>query len=109
MIALAACGARQAKFNKETWNDRDDFFYANRKIMVTDLMESHLREGMPYQEVIELLGKPEKYSNMEVNEIAYEIEVDYGWNIDPVSGSNLIIKLANDSTVSEFELVKWKH
>ncbi|MBF9253368.1 hypothetical protein I2I11_08695 [Pontibacter sp. 172403-2] len=108
-VILASCGAKEVEFDKTTWNDREDFLYANRKIMVTDLMENHLHEGMTYQKVTNLLGEPENYADMDYNKIAYQIEVDYGWNIDPVSGSYLIIELANDSIVAGYELVEWEH
>ena len=87
----------------------DDIMYANRESMVADLMDSHLRQGMTYKEVVELLGKPENYANIQSNTIGYEIMVDYGWDIDPVEGKTLYIELTNDSIVKDFRLEKWKN
>jgi hypothetical protein len=52
--------------------------YANRESMVTDLMKNHLRQRMTFKEVVELIGKPENYTNTKSNSIGYEIMVDYG-------------------------------
>ncbi len=108
-LILFSCGVKVKKFDKNTWNDMDDIMYANRESMISDLMENHLRQGMTYQEVVELLGKPENYANIESNTIAYEIMVDYGWDIDPVKGKTLYIELTNDSIIKDFRLEKWKH
>lgn len=108
-LFFASCGVEQKKFDKNTWNDMDDIMYANRESMISDLMENHLRQGMTYKEVVELLGKPENYANIKSNTIGYEIMVDYGWDIDPVKGKTLYIELTKDSTVNDFKLEEWKH
>jgi hypothetical protein len=108
-LFFASCGTKQKKFDKNTWNEMDDIMYANRESMVTDLMKNHLRQRMTFKEVVELIGKPESYANIKSNTIAYEIMVDYGWNIDPVKGKTLYIELTNDSIVKDFKLEEWKH
>lgn len=107
-LLFASCGVEQKKFNKNTWNDMDDIMYNNRESMISDLMENHLRQGMTYDEVVELLGEPEKYANIKSNTIGYEIMVDYGWDIDPVKGKILYIELTNDSLVNHCKLEEWK-
>ena len=109
ILIVSSCGTNDEKFDKLTWNDKDDIFFANRKSMVNDLMKNHLHKGLTYKELVELLGEPENYADEKSNKIAYEIEVDYGSDIDPVAGSDLIIELSKDSTVVNCELVKWKH
>jgi hypothetical protein len=109
ILIVLSCGTNDKKFDKLGWNEKDDFYFANRKIMVKDLMKNHLKKGMAFNELVELLGQPENYSDEKSNKVAYEIEVDYGSDIDPVAGSDLIIELSKDSTVVNFELVKWKH
>lgn len=107
-LFLSSCGVQEKKFDKNTWNDRDDIMYANRESMVSDLMKNHLRQGMTYQEVVELLGKPENHENIKPTTMAYEIRVDYGWDIDPVKGKTLYIELTNDSVVNKLRLEKWR-
>jgi len=108
-IILMSCGVKDKKFDKATWNDREDMFYVNRESMVNDLMKNHLYKGMSYQELIGLIGKPENFGNLGNNKIGYEIYVDYGWDIDPIKGSNLLIELSKDSTVIGYKLEKWEH
>src|SRR5690606_30358934 len=96
ILLVTACGNQQMEFDKEKWNERDDMFYANREKMVTDLMKNHLKTGMTYKEVLNLLGNSENYQNAPPNVIGYEIMVDYGWNIDPQKGKTLYIELTND-------------
>jgi hypothetical protein len=108
-LFFVSCGAEQKKFDKNTWNEMDDIMYANRESMVTDLMKNHLRQRMTFKEVVELIGKPENYTNTKSNTIGYEIMVDYGWDIDPVKGKTLYIELTNDSIVKNFKLEEWKH
>ncbi|MCW1147591.1 hypothetical protein [Flavobacterium lacisediminis] len=109
LLFLASCGKKEKQFDKSTWNLRDDITYSNRESMVADLIENHLQEGMTYKELIDLLGKPENYSDIKQNTVAYEIMVDYGWNIDPVAGKTLLIEMTNDSLVKNIKLDKWEH
>lgn len=109
ILLLTSCNKQQVEFDKEKWNERDDMFYANREKMVTDLMENHLNKGMTYKDVVNLLGVPENYQNGQPNTIAYEIMVDYGWNIDPQKGKTLYIEFTNDSIVKDIKLDEWKH
>jgi len=90
-------------------NDRDDTFYRNREIMITDLMKNHLKKGMSYSEIIDLIGKPNNYNNLKPKTIGYEVSVEYGWNIDPIRSKVLIIKLSEDSTIIDIKLEKWNH
>jgi len=109
IFLLTSCDNQQMEFDKEKWNERDDIFYANREKMVSDLMKNHLKKGMAYKEVLDLLGNSENYQNDPRNTIGYEIMVDYGWNIDPQKGKTLYIEFTNDSTVKDFKLEEWKH
>ena len=68
----------------------------------------YLRVGMPYQEAVKLIGPPENFANLGHHEIGYEIEVDYGWNIDPVVGTVMVLKFTRDSTLIDYQLDAWK-
>lgn len=109
VLLSSACGVRGMKFDKNKWNEKDDMFYAYRENMVDDLMENHLKKGMTYREVEELLGKSDNFQNEPPNTIGYEIMVDYGWNIDPQNGKTLYIEFTKDSTLKSMRLEKWKH
>lgn len=106
---FTSCGVAEKKFDKATWNKRDDYTYANRESMVQDLMDNHLHKGMTYKNLTALIGQPENYANMKDHTIAYEIMVDCGWNIDPVEGKTLFIELAPDSTIISYKLEHWQH
>jgi hypothetical protein len=109
IFLLFSCGIEDKKFDKTTWNEKNDMFFANREKMVKDLMENHLKKGMTYEEVIDLLGQTESYQDDPPNTICYEIMVDYGWNIDPQKGKTLYIEFSRDSTVKNVRLEKWNH
>jgi hypothetical protein len=102
-----SCGQ---KFEKKKWNSKSDvIFYDYREKMVKDLMKNHLKKGMNYKEVIDLLGKPDNGQNTAPNNMMiYEIMTDYGWDIDPQKGKDLYIEFTKDSTIKEFRLEEWK-
>ena len=107
-VLISSCGVKQKKFDKEGWNEMDDFLYANRESMVKDLMDNYLYKGMTFQELTRLIGPPENYASGDPNTIAYEIMVDYGWNIDPVAGKTLFMELSSDSTLINYRLENWR-
>ena len=109
ILLLSNCKEKEVEFDKSEWNKRIDGYYKYRENMVTDLMENHLRKGMEYNKVIELLGESGNYQNKKPNEITYEIMVDYGWNIDPMEGKELYIEFDNDSTITDIRLEHWKY
>ena len=108
-LIITSCSSDDKKFDRSTWNERNDMFYANRESMIQDLMGNYLKEGMNLQEVIDLIGQPENYANMKPNTIGYEIMVDYGWDIDPVEGKTLYIEFSQDSVITNFNLEYWEH
>ena len=108
ILLLFSCGIEDKKFDKTTWNVKNDMFFANREKMVKDLMKNHLKKGMTYEKVIDLLGQSENYQDDPPNTICYEIMVDYGRNIDPQKGKTLYIEFSRDSTIQNVRLEKWK-
>lgn len=105
---LTACGNNQIDFEKSKWNERADGFYKFRESMANNLMESHLKKGMTYPELTDLIGEPENFANLKTNTIGYTIMEDYGWDIDPVETKTLLIELTADSLVQDFKLKHWK-
>lgn len=106
---ISSCGHKEVEFDKSKWNQKADGFYSHREEMVEDLMSNHLRKGMSYSEIKNLLGEPKNYSDLEENTIAYGIMEDYGWNIDPVETKTLRIELTKDSLVSDYKILHWKN
>jgi len=106
-LLLSSCADPSIDFKKESWNERSDLIYSNRSKMLRSLLADHLTEGMTRIQVTQLLGRPENWSNIPTNEIGYEIEVDYGWNIDPVKGKNLLLQFSDDSLLTNITVLEW--
>jgi len=108
LVGLCSCKETVIIFDKELWNESVDGFFEHREKMITDLMENRLNNGMAYKTVIDLLGKPENFANLDSNTIGYEVFVDYDWDIDPVETKTLLIEFSSDSTIVDLELKHWK-
>jgi hypothetical protein len=108
LLNLVSCTKQEIKFDKDSWNDRDDIFYKNRELMASDLTKNHLKSGMKYSEVISFLGQPENIQSPKDGEIIYELQVEYGSDIDPISGKNLILNFSKDSILSKYKIEDWK-
>lgn len=107
-ILLVSCKARELEFDRSKWNTVEDGFYTYREQIVNDLIHNHLKKGMSYRELIELVGNPEKNQMEEKHTVGYEIMEDYAWDIDPVETKTLIIRFTNDSLISDYEIEHWK-
>ena len=100
---LISCN-REMKFNPETWHEKDDGFYTKRELMVNDLMKKVLKTGLPYGQIILLLGTPDYSSFEEDRQIHYEISEKYKWNVDPEEIRYLDLKFDADSTLIESKI-----
>jgi len=106
-ILFISC--KNPKFDTIGWSEKGDLgSYPKRESMLENLTQNYKLKGMKYKELIQLLGSPEKYSDEEYNTISYNIETDYGFDIDPTYSKNLKIKLAKDSVVESYRIVEWK-
>ncbi len=105
---LGSCGTDQLDFEKSKWNDSVDGFYKYRESMAKDLMENHLKKGMTYLELTDLIGQPENFANLKENTIGYTLMEDYGLDIDPIETKTLMIQLTADSLVQNFRVKHWK-
>jgi len=99
---LAVCGDKQVEFDQSNWNKSVDGFYQFREVMVKDIMENHLKKGMTYKQLTDLIGEPENFGNLKTNTIGYTLMEDYGWDIDPVETKSLLIELTADSLIQNF-------
>jgi len=105
-LTIFSCKEHQ-KFDKGLWKKKEDMFYSNRKFMIDDLVKNYQLKGKKYRDIVELLGAPE--SNLDSTlQIFYEIDVDYGTDIDPVYSKSLVIIFDKDIVVKRFEVEIWK-
>lgn len=109
------CTDKSVSFTKEKWNEWDGHYYS-RKYLINDVLNNHLKKGMAYSEVINLLGETH-YKNtsdgLDTNDsllrISYEIDVEYKFlDIDPYKGKDLVIVFRKDSLLSSFKLIDWQ-
>ena len=107
-ILFASCVNNQ-KFDKTKWEEQGDLrTYPNRKSMLNDLTKNYKLTGLSYRQLINLLSEPDNYSDNEKDVVYYEIETDYGSDIDPVYTKTLQMKLTKDSIVKSFTINEWK-
>jgi hypothetical protein len=106
IIALTiACTER--KFEKIGWTSKTDpnFPPSEREAMLNDLLTSHKLVGLKYTDVIALLGVPDEVDS---SLMSYEIEIDYGSDIDPIYTKDLYLFITRDSLIRSYEIKEWK-
>lgn len=97
------------KFDKAKWQQESDIGqFPYREKMVNDLVVNHKLKGLTYNQVIDLIGEPQKNLVVEKNKINYPIIVEYENDIDPVYTKTLVITINDDSLVSTFQIDEWK-
>src|SRR4051812_17804874 len=103
-ICFASCNSNE-KFDKAKWQEQGDLrIYTHRKSMLNDLTKNHKLTGLSYRQLINLIGEPENHNDKEKDIVYYEIETDYGNDVDPVYIKTLQLKLTKDSTIESFTI-----
>ncbi|MBO6524481.1 MAG: hypothetical protein JJ971_11685 [Balneolaceae bacterium] len=74
--------------------------------MVQELTENYKLVGLSFDELVDLLGRPQNVAALDSNKIYYEIVVEFGWNIDPERVEYLVFEMNEDSIVTAFEIEK---
>jgi hypothetical protein len=75
--------------------------------MIDDLTKNYALKGKKYHEIVELLNIPQGKGDNDL-QIFYDVDVDYGSDIDPVYSKALSIQFDKDSIVKTFEVQEWK-
>ena len=84
-------------FKKETWMSKDNHStYTERLNMINGIIRNILFEGQPIGSIVNLLGEPDQ---REKNKVRYHIADRAGAGEDPGTTTNLIIIVAEDSTI----------
>jgi len=108
LIVTATSCKPEMKFDREKWNYQTDPAappdYRNR--MVNDLMQHHQLIGLHYTQLVQLLGEPSFIDG--TIDADYELDIDYGRDIDPIYIKNLTIHLSKDSVVTSFKIDEWR-
>lgn len=74
--------------------------------MVIWLIGSELQtRGLEIPDLTKLLGNPDNGDSVSVT---YQIELDYGFDIDPVYSKKLYFFFAKDSLVTSYEIEEWR-
>lgn len=106
-LTLFSCQTRQ-KFNKAKWAEVADLMtFPNRKYMIDDLVKNYQLKGKKYSEIVVLLDKPQSKLDSTM-EIYYDVDVDYGTDIDPIYSKTLSLTFDKDTVVKSFEVNVWK-
>ena len=102
-LTLFSC-QKQQKFDKVKWAEVADLMtFPNRKYMIDDLVKNYQLKGKKYNEIVQLLAEPQSKLDSTM-EIFYDIDVDYGSDIDPINSKTLLITFDKDTIVKSFEV-----
>jgi hypothetical protein len=77
----------------------------DREKMLRDLFSNYKLVGIKYSDLTKLLGTPDNGDSVSVS---YEIELDYGFDIDPIYSKDLYFFISKDSVVTSYEIKEWK-
>jgi hypothetical protein len=96
-LCFIACkNTTDEKFDKIKWAIKRDNEYPHRDKMLNDLIANYKLKGLKKEEVVELLGAPNRTDN---GHLFYTIAQETLANILPLHTKTMVIKLTKDSTV----------
>lgn len=85
----------EIKFDKTKWRTKDGRDYPYRNDMLEDLMNNQNLKGLKRDEVIVLLGQPDRIDSSYLFYMIAQKRIEFF----PLHTKTLVIKLAKDSTV----------
>ncbi|CAM3153324.1 hypothetical protein PASE110613_17875 [Paenibacillus sediminis] len=90
-------------FEHEKWIDAEEHAsWKMRKAMAQDLINRQILDNKNRNQIVDLLGEPEVFSDVPENEMYYTIEEDYGHDIDPIKLEYLVVKLQTNEKVESY-------
>ena len=90
------------EFNHDKWiKAKETAYWDIRKKMAQNLLENQTLVGKQKQEVFEILGTAERFSDVKSSELYYTIELNYGSDIDPIKIEYRIISLDSNDMVTK--------
>ncbi|MDR2011381.1 MAG: hypothetical protein LBQ22_12955 [Bacteroidales bacterium] len=106
LIIFTACSS-DGHFDSEKWKYKYDMAYPYRPDMIQSIINSELLTNKKFYEVLDLLGEPNNTDTIDNCKISciYEVQESYGWNIDPLYRSWLVIEFnlkTNETESVEF-------
>ncbi|WP_143007029.1 hypothetical protein [Paenibacillus tianmuensis] len=102
-LVIAGCSDKKMTFDQKIWIEaRDNESWELRQKMAQYLIEEQTLVGNDKNEIIQLLGKPEDYSDVSKNEMYYTIDLFYGYDIDPVRVEYLVFSLDSNNKVTKY-------
>ncbi len=107
VLTLFSC-KRHEKFDKVKWAEVGDAMtFPNRKYMIDDLVKNYQLKGKKYSEIIQLLNEPQSKLDSTL-QVFYDVDIDYGSDIDPIYTKTLSLAFDKDTIVKNFEVREWK-
>jgi len=77
--------------------------------MAKDLVNQKLLLGKSRQEIVKMLGEPERYTDIKANEMFYLIREDYpSFGIDPQRRDHLVITFDPNDKAENAAIEVWK-
>lgn len=91
-------------FNRSYWSDKGELNLRSR--MIDNVLENIKLEGETLSSIIAILGEPDF---REPGTIIYTIDLDYGYDIDPIDGRNLEIMFNQDNIITNKQIKRLKN
>ena len=106
-VWLISCNPDKS-FDNLKWREKGDLgIFPYRKSMLKDLTTNYKIVGLSYNQTIDLLGVPEGFIAGHTNTLYYDIDLDYGHDIDPIYVKTLEVHFNKDSTITGFDIREW--
>ena len=101
---LISCSERNKKFDSRVWMTVDGLYEGHRITMLNDLISNYLVFDMRYEEVVKLIGEPDRIDK-DTSFKVYLVEEKFGV-IDPNSHVYLELKFNKENTLEKWQIVE---
>ena len=98
---------RPIDFNKQVWLNELAPDYSTRFRMVEDLIKRYKLTGMKREELVNLLGQPENYTDVDSASAYYLLKEKYDV-IDPISIDHLVLLFDSTGHIREYKIKHWE-